>query len=483
MKILFIHRMVHQDPLGIMYLSAVLRDAGHEVHLIDATLEEGWEDRAVSLAPDVVGYSVMTGSQSTFLEMNTRLKRRMSFLSLWGGPHPTFFPEFIEEDGVDVLCIGEGEGATLDIARAVDDGAPLDSIPNLHVKGPEGISRNAPRSLIEDLDGLPAPDRTILDRYDQYRCATSRAVIASRGCPFSCTFCYNARLRALYKGKGRYARHRSVDSIIEECLRHRDDSWATQILFKDDLFAHNEDFVHAFADRFPDEVALPFLCNVRADRMTERMARDLARAGARVVHFGVESGSDRVRREILRRPISRESMLDTSRWLRKHGIRVYTFNIIGIPGERPEEAMETLEFNVALEPHMAVFTLFQPYPKTPLGDRAVSMGWSDPGYDGFSPTYYENSMAHLPHKRLYRNMVRLFPVAVRSVLLRRLVPSLLRLPLTPLYSALDFTYKATRFVFTLGIVPPRDVALYSGRWSPSRPPARKERPAGRRTVS
>lgn len=145
--------------------------------------------------------------------------------------------------------------------------------------------------------------------------------------------------------------------------------------------------------------------------------------------------------------------------------------------------METLEFNVALEPHMAVFTLFQPYPKTPLGDRAVSMGWSDPGYDGFSPTYYENSMAHLPHKRLYRNMVRLFPVAVRSVLLRRLVPSLLRLPLTPLYSALDFTYKATRFVFTLGIVPPRDVALYSGRWSPSRPPARKERPAGRRTVS
>lgn len=462
--------MVHQDPLGIMYLAAGLRRAGHTVHFIDVAMEESWEERAVRLAPDAIGYSVMTGSQGFFLDVNARLKRRMEFLSIWGGPHPTFFPEFIDEEGVDVLCIGEGDQAIVEFANAIDSGRTLDSIANLHVKGPGGIVRNDPRPLEQDIDALPPPDRSILESYDQYRCATSRAVIASRGCPHACTFCYNSRLRSLYRGNGRYTRFRSIDGIIEECLAHRADPWATQILFKDDLFAHDEGFVHDFSNVYAREIGMPFLCNVRADRLSEQMADDLARAGARVVHFGVESGSDRVRREILKRPISRQAMLNTARWLRERGILVYTFNIIGIPGETPEEAMETLEFNASLQPHLAVFTLFQPYPKTPLGDRAVAMGWSDPGYEGFSPTYYKNSMEHLPFERVYRNMVHLFPVAVHSSLLRRLTPRLLRLPLTPIYSAVDFSFKATRFVFTLGIVPPRDVALYSGRWKPSRPP-------------
>lgn len=471
MKVLFIHRMVHQDPLGILYLAASLRQAGHQVHLIDVGLQQDWEEEAVSLAPDVVGYSVMTGSQARFLEIDRKLRARMDFFSLWGGPHPTFFPEFIREDGVDALCIGEGEEAVVELADALERGESVDGIRNLHVKTQGGIVTNPLRPLREDLDALPFPDRTIMDRYDQYRCTTGRSVITSRGCPYSCTFCYNSRYRDMYRGLGRYMRWRSVDSIIQECARHRDDPWATQILFKDDLFAHHEDFVHDFSLQYARHVQMPFLCNVRADRMTERMADDLARAGARVVQFGVESGNDRVRREILGRRIRRQDMVNTARWLRQRGLKVYTFNIIGIPGETPREAMDTLELNAQLRPHMAVFTMFQPYPKTPLGDRAVAMGWCDPGYDGFSSTYYENSMERLPHRRLYRNMIRLFPLAVRSGLLRRVVPRLLPLPFTPAYAAMDFAYKATRFVFTLGIVPPRDVALYSGKWHPRNAPS------------
>ncbi len=469
MKVLFVHRMVHQDPLGIMYLSAALRRAGHEVHFADAALEPAWMDRAVRLKPGIVGYSALTGSQGFFLDANRALKRRMDFLSVWGGPHPTFFPEFIEEDGVDVVCVGEGEGAIVDLAGAMDAGADTGAIPNLHVKTGSGIARNDPRPLVEDLDSLPLPDRGILERYPEYRCSTTRSVIASRGCPFSCTFCYNARYREMMRGKGRYARHRGVDSVIEECVLRGDDPWTTQIIFKDDLFAHDEGFVAEFADRYAREVRLPFLCNVRADRMTERMAADLARAGARVVHFGVESGSDRVRREILRRHISREDMLNTARWLRERGVKVYTFNIVGIPGETQAEALETLEFNASLRPDMAVFTMFQPYPRTPLGERAVAMGWCDPGYGGFRPSYYENSMQRLPGARRYTNMVHLFPAATRSALLRWMMPGLLPLPVTPAYRAADFVYKSVRFVFALEIVPLRDVALYSGRWVPTEP--------------
>lgn len=466
MKIVFVHRLVYQDPLGILYLAASLQRAGHEVHFVDVAVEPGWEDRVVGLRPDVVGYSVITGNQGAALEVNRRLKRRLRFLSLWGGPHPTFFPEFVDEDGVDAICVGEGEGAIVDLADAIDRGDDISTISNLHVKRGDRVIRNEPRPLCQDLDALPMPDRGLLGRYPQYRCVGARAVIASRGCPHRCAFCYNARYHELYRGKGRYARRRSVDSVIEECARHRADPWARHIIFKDDLFAGDAGFVQELADRYPREVGLPFACNVRADRMTEAIADDLARAGARVAQFGVESGSDRVRRELLHRPMGRDDLINTARWLKARGIKVYTYNIVGIPGETPEEALETLELNAELGADLAMVSLFQPYPRTPLGDRAVELGWIDEGFQDFSPSFYRSSMRRMPHARRYRNMVHLFPAAVRFAGLRRAAPLLSRLPLTPLYTGLDFVFKATRFVFTLGFVHPIDIAAYSGHWNP-----------------
>jgi anaerobic magnesium-protoporphyrin IX monomethyl ester cyclase len=463
--------MVHQDPLGIMYLAAALEQQGHRVHFVDIALEPRWEERIVTLAPDVVGYSVITGSQGPLLEINRLLKKRFDFLSLWGGPHPTFFPELIEKEDVDIICIGEGEQAIVELAAALDAGDDFSSIANLHVKNPDGsITENAPRSLCENLDEIPFPSRSILSRYPQYRCVSSRAVIASRGCPYSCTFCFNSRLRELHHGKGKYSRRRSVENLIEECARYGADPWVRQILFKDDLFAHRASFVSEFADLYPREVGLPFSCNVRADRVTEQIADDLARAGVAIVHFGVESGNDHIRQEVLGRRISRKAMIDTARWFRERGVKVYTFNLLGIPGETPEEAFETLDLNAELGADIAMFSIFQPYPRTPLGDRAVELGLVDPGFTEFSASFYQNSMRGLPKARQFRNMVHLFPLASRNSMLRRAAPFLAKLPLTPAYATADFFYKTTKFVFDLRIVQARDVALYSGHWDPSTPP-------------
>jgi radical SAM superfamily enzyme YgiQ (UPF0313 family) len=465
MRFLFVHRNVYQDPLGPMLLAAVLGQRGHEAHLIDVALDPDWEDRAVRLAPDAVGYSAITGNQHVLLDVNRRLKQRMSFVSIWGGPHPTFFPELLDEDGVDAICVGEGEGAIVDLADAIDRGDTLAGIPNLHVKTAAGVVKTAVRPLVLDLDSLPFPDRAVFARYPQYRYGSTRAVITSRGCPYGCSFCFNQSLRRLYAGHGPYVRRRSVESIVEECRRLREDRWTRLIMFKDDLFAHDEEHVARFSERYAVEVGLPFTCNVRPDRVTERMAEDLARAGARVVHFGIESGNDRVRRELLRRDIDREDMVRTARWLHDRGVKVYTNNIVGIPGETLEEAFDTLDLNVEIRADVAMFTLFQPYPGTPLGDLAVEMGWTDPGAAPYGDTMYGRSMSRLPYARERINMVHLFPAAARSSLLRRLAPTLMRLPLTSAYRALDFTYKSTRFVFALGFVSPRDVALQSAQWS------------------
>lgn len=470
MKAVFIHRMVYQDPLSIMYLAAALTEAGHEAHFVDVALDPDWEDHVVALRPDVVGYSIITGSQKGYLELNRKLKRRLRFLSLWGGPHPTFFPEFIDEEGVDAICIGEGEKVIVEVAEAIDGGVSLEqiaTIPNLHVKIGGDVIRNDPRPLCQDLDSLPLPDRSILEKYPQYRCVSTRAVMTSRGCPFNCAFCFNSRYRKLYRGKGRYTRRRGVDSVISECSRYKADPYVRQIMFKDDLFTQDADFVHELAERYPREVGLPFACNIRADRMTEAIADDLARAGARVVQFGVESGSDRVRREVLGRNISREQMLQTAQWLKQRGIKIYTYNMVGIPDETPRESFETLELNAELGADVAMFSLFQPYPRTPLGDRAAALGWIGEGYQDFTSSFYRNSMTRLPHRRQYRNMVHLFPAAVRFKLLRRLTPFLVNLPLTPLYTGFDFTYKATRFITTLNFVHPLDILAYSGHWNPT----------------
>ncbi len=451
-----------------MYLSASLKEAGHEVHFVDVELDGKWEERIFNLAPQVVGYSVITGSQDFFLSINHRLKKRFDFLSLWGGPHPTFFPEFINEQGVDTICIGEGEHAMLDLARALDRGDDISSISNLHVKTPGGVIANAPRPLCQDLDSIPFPDRSILNVYPQYRYVSARSVITSRGCPHRCTFCYNALYQELYRGTGRYSRRRSVGNVIEECIGHREDPWAKHILFRDDLFAENETYLKEFARLYSKEVGLPFACNVRADRMTPGTAEELARAGARVVHFGVESANDRIRKDLLGRRMSLEQMRNAAHWLKEKGIKVYTYNIVGIPEETPREAMETLRFNAQLRADMAIFTLFQPYPRTPLGKRAVELGWIDEGFDNFSPTYYKNSMSRLPHQRLFKNMVHLFPAASVWPVLRWFTPLLVRLPLTPLYAALDFLYKAIKFVFSLRLVTLGDIVIHSRYWHRTR---------------
>lgn len=469
MRILFLHKMIYQDPLGFMYLSAVLKEAGHEVHFIDAGLDPEWETEAVALAPDIVGYSVVTGNTEFFLQANRRLKARMDFVSLWGGPHPTFFPEWIDEEGVDAVCIGEGEGAIVDLAGALAADGDITSIANLHVKTENGVVRNPPRLLIQDLDSIPFPDRGLIERYPQYKYASGRALIASRGCPYKCAFCFNSRWQVIYEGKGRYTRYRSVDNIIEECLRHASDPWVETLLFKDDLFAAKKSFVAEFSEAYESQVGLPFIANVRADRLTEEMVVQLARAGARVLQFGVESGNDRVRREILGRDMDREVLVRAGRWLRENGVKAYTYNIVGIPGETPEEAMETLALNAEIGADMAAFALFQPYSGTPLAQKAVEMGWSEPGYTGFKSSIYENNMRGLPHAKTFKRMVQLFPLASRSAFVRALMPILLKLPLHPLYAAADFMYKASRFVFTLGMVSARDIALFSGKWVPRHP--------------
>jgi len=132
MRVLFVEKQINYEPQGIMQLSSVLKQAGHEVALMIAEQDDPVQF-AREFEPDIVGYSVMTGSQRYYFDLNMQIRAAMNgrkVMSVFGGPHPTFFPEMIEEPGVDGLCVGEGEGPMLDLVNALGNGGLKPDIPN-----------------------------------------------------------------------------------------------------------------------------------------------------------------------------------------------------------------------------------------------------------------------------------------------------------------------------------------------------------------
>lgn len=134
MKILFITDVTYKEPLGILYIASVLKENGHECDILAPNIEKNeLVNQVKKFSPDIIGYSVITGSQKYYLAINNELKKHLSFFSVFGGPHPTFFPEFINSPGVDSICMGEGEYPLLDLADNLTEGN-ITKIKNMWIK-------------------------------------------------------------------------------------------------------------------------------------------------------------------------------------------------------------------------------------------------------------------------------------------------------------------------------------------------------------
>ncbi len=366
------------EQLGVMSLAAVARANGHEV-----MLALGSEERIVRVArdfrPDVVGFCVLTGFQTRWLKVARSIKRALDPepLIIFGGPHPTFFPKVVLEDGVDLVCRGEGEGAMADLLDAVDAGNErFDDIPNLVVKNDFGL-RSTPLRPLANLDELPFPNREISFAYPFIRKDPNVHFMAGRGCPYSCSFCFNRSMRELCRELGPPVRMRSVDNLIEE-IDGVNRKWGIEVVyFQDDTFVLDRDWLFDFLDRYASCLRLPFYCTVRADLVTADMARALRDAGCYRVSFGVESGVERIRREVLKKNVSDEQIREAASILHDAGITFQTTNMMGLPGETLADAVRTLELNIQIGADIAWTSIYQPYPGTELGDRTLAEGRVD----------------------------------------------------------------------------------------------------------
>jgi anaerobic magnesium-protoporphyrin IX monomethyl ester cyclase len=436
MRILFVEKQIDYEPLGLLYLSSVLRQAGHEVRLSVAS-----EQDPVAVArdwrPDVVGYSVYTGSQTYYRDLNLEIKEVAEVISVFGGPHPTYFPEFVEEPGVDGICIGEGEGAILDLVEAVEVGRPLTGLENWWFKRNGRVERNPIRPAEDNLDVLPFPDRELLFAADEFtRQSGIKHFITSRGCPYDCTYCFNHALAEIYRGKGKRLRQMSVDKVIEEVQWVRDRYPIQFVVFLDDLFIVYENWLQDLATRFPRDVGLPFFCNVRANLVTPEKVALLRQAGCTSVGMGLETGNPILRNELLKRKLSDERIIEASRLIREADIQLLTTNMIGLPGGTLENDFETLVLNHACKPAYANAFLYQPYPRTELGEHAREHGYVEGSLDDIDPSAWERSVLRFrtpEEKRQIENFNKLFAVAVEWPRITRLVQWLIALPPNPFF--------------------------------------------------
>jgi radical SAM superfamily enzyme YgiQ (UPF0313 family) len=378
MRIAFIldNIILGQEPLGVTTMGAILKKAGHTVDYFDIPREEShWSpDQVVEFKPDILGYSVSTGLHNRYLRFNRMVREELpNVFSVFGGPHPSFFPNFIQKEGVNAICVGEGEAPMLDLANALQEGRDPIGVPGLHVKGPDGkVQINPPLPFKQELDEIPFPDHSFINKFPHLRDSPIAYLMCGRGCPYNCNFCFNHV--SINLQEGRFTRYRSPENVIAECLELRDKYGKRYMAFQDDTFSLNFRYLQKLLPLYKEKVGLPYLAHLRADNLTPKMAKLLGETGCQRGVIGLENGNEDIRIKILDKTVTDDDLLKTADLLHENGIELLTQNMFGVPGETIESLLQTIELNIRCKADLMVIHFFQPYPGTDLARISSEMG-------------------------------------------------------------------------------------------------------------
>lgn len=438
MRIAFV-QFAYYEYLGIMYLSASLKRHGHSTSVF---INRGMQntgrfvDSLLAWRPDIVAFSVMTGSEVIALSIARQIKDRSRAYSVFGGPHPTLVPGIIEDKGVDCVCIGESEKALAGIADLLTAGRMPEHVEGAWCKVRGEIIKNDIGPLTDDLETLPRPDRTLYR--GKYRLLRSKQTvfITGRGCPYKCTFCSNHALQELYRGKGPYVRQRPVDDVIDEIREVKIDGNLRTVYFQDDTFIMNRKWVLEFCEAYQREIGLPFSCHIRADLASVEVVAALAAAKCRTVAFGIETGDAGMRNRLLSKEVTDEQILFCAELLRKHGIRYRTLNMLGLPGETLAGSFLTVALNSRVHADYPSCSLYHPLPGTKLRAYCATNDLFEGGIQRTQLSFLKDSSLALKNKREIVNLQKLFFYAVKFPVIGKLIRRAIRVRPNAGYEAL-----------------------------------------------
>jgi anaerobic magnesium-protoporphyrin IX monomethyl ester cyclase len=431
-NVVFCQRVVY-SYFGVMTMSAVLKSHGHKTELVMQSDPSLVVSEILSINPDMVMFSTVTatGDFEWALSIAQNLKQhKPSMLMVFGSTHPTLFPEeTMSHWQVDIACRGEGEMAVLELCNRYQAQEDYSRIPGLWVRTPNGVVSNAHGHLVEDLDQFPFPDRSLYDKYGYFDRLDSIDVIAGRGCIFDCSYCMNTTSKEMMRGSGKFVRKHSVDYMMRQLKEIKARYNPKSITFVDELFTTNKRWVKEFCDKYPKEIALPFICSVTADTIDEDIAKWLSDAGVFRVCFGLESGNEQIRNNLLNKRFSNAQFIESAERLHRNKIKFLTTNMIGLPGETIEHAFETIELNQKVKTDFLYFSVFQPYPQLPITKQLQKEGkLADLKPADYHTTFFQGSLVKQDNIQQLVNLHKFFFVAVKFPWAKPLIRKLIDLP-------------------------------------------------------
>ncbi len=375
---------------GIGYLSSVLKKQGHRcglLYLSHFPNEDELREKIKGFSPDLIAFSATSHQFRYLVKLGRWIKRDFpKTLIICGGVHATLAPEeTISVPEIDIVCRGEGEEAIVELAQALEQDRSYLEVENLWIKWKGRVIKNPLRPLIPDLDSLPFPDREVFN-YQEILDGDDRrlSLLVGRGCPFDCTYCANQAKKELYKRKGKYVRLRSVDNLLAEIENCSKNYQIKSLDFNDDIFTLNRAWLEEFYEKYPKRFSYPFRINVHCGTVDAEIFQKLKEIGCEMVRIGVESGSERVRREIMNRRISQKQIIKAFEEAEQAGIKTWSFNMVGLPEETSEDALATYNLNRRLAPDHMQVSVFNPYPGTALYQVCLEKGYlKDQIKDGY----------------------------------------------------------------------------------------------------
>jgi radical SAM superfamily enzyme YgiQ (UPF0313 family) len=329
--------------------------------------------------PMIVGISAKSPNFASVCIVAKLIKEiNKQIIVIVGGPHPSMVgSEVLGCPDIDICVKGEGEKTIIELLNAIDTQKGFDNIQGIIYKKDGQIFENAPREFIKDLDILCFPHDTapeVLKDYDRYPITAFKSIFASRGCPYNCSFCGSREIWS------RKVRLRSPANVIRE-IKNLQKKGLRSVHFDDDNFGTNRqdinDLCDALIKRCP---GLKWSCELHVKMVVEQTISIMKEAGCYSIQLGIESGNNEMLKET-RKNITTEEIFSAGRIIKKHGIDLSAFFIVGFLQETEDTLKDTVAVMKKIKCDFLTYSIFTPYPGTEAFDLCKENGLIDNEYD------------------------------------------------------------------------------------------------------
>ena len=432
MKITLISTATFPSDQGIRTISSVLKKQGHEVKTIFLAFSEDYKkfypkkvlQQIIQLSrnSELIGINSFASTAPRAVQVINYLKKYFPEKPIvWGGIHATISPELCIEH-CDIVCVGEGEGAIIELANAIQNKTSINKIQNLWIKTSEGIIKNSVRPLIDNLDELPPVDYEIENHYilEKNKIRKFREedlngeifFLTGRGCPYGCDYCSNDLLNKLYEGKRKkIVRHHSPEYIINFILEMKKKFKSlTYFDIRDDTFSfRSTEDIKKFCDLYKQKVRMRFKCLGDPKTISDEKMKLLVDAGCTDIIIGIQ-GVERVNKNIYHRNQTDEQVLNAAKIINKYKDKLAVmYDVITCnPYEKPEDIIDMIRLLQKIpKPYFLSVNNLVFFTGTPLYKKAKQEGIIKKEKDSAANLNYWDRAAHikLKKKNMYLNLI------------------------------------------------------------------------------